>query len=419
MIPEQKIMIDFMDKDNKVKTFGIITGETPMGRELPEQENVQRTDKLRSYLQICQFLWFQTKGEYGTSEHPFLIYNCALGDMKMIGNTFDQESFIFAIVKPNADGSEVVFSCYQKNCQYIESKTESVKWDDITDDLFTSIGKKFNFTIPFDVFAKQVEDVNKLILERCNKHKEYLLSHERLISESISDDFAFNGRRLRRAQLYGTHYEKFIEPPMRTGSYNAIKTLAIFTAEDSNSQASANSENRSSQNSLYRDLKRSKYVIKNLTGNFGITKNPYMVLNIQLNTCKFLCGKYERTSFVFHRLLDDGTLMSEYWEKADVNKPYSKDGNDYIKKDETTEWIDMNNADDFYTIVGKTFKYQIPFHYLMECNRIINEDFEEKIEYLYKRGVVETKDNLMHMMMGVGQFPFRYRRSILKNLNSD
>ena len=419
MIPKQKFIKDFMDKDNKVKTFGIITGENPMGRELPEQENVQRTDKLCSYLQIRQFLWFQTKGKYGTSEHPFLIYNCALGDMKMISKTFDQESFIFAVVNPNADGSEVVFSYYQKISQYIESKTESVKWDDITDDLFTSIGKKFNFTIPFDVFAKQVEDVNELILERCNKHEEYLLSHERLISESISDDFTFNGRRLRRAQLYGVNYEKFLEPPMRTGSYNAIKNLAVFNAENPNSQADANSENRLSQNNLYRDLKRRKYVIKKLNGNFGITEMPYMVLNIEWNTWKFLCGKYERISFVFHRLLDDGTLVSEYWEKNDTSQPYHKDKNDYVKKDETTEWIDMNNADDFYTIVGKTFKYQIPFHYLMECNRIINEEFEKKIEYLNKRGVVETKDNLMYMIMGVGQFPFRYRMSILKKVISD
>ena len=55
----------------------------------------------------------------------------------------------------------------------------------------------------------------------------------------------------------------------------------------------------------------------------------------------------------------------------------------------------------------------------MECNRIINEEFEKKIEYLNKRGVVETKDNLMYMIMGVGQFPFRYRMSILKKVISD
>lgn len=215
--------------------------------------------------------------------------------------------------------------------------------------------------------------------------------------------------------------QKNIENVFKKGvrGYNAIKTIAVFTAENPDSKEQTNKENRPLQRSLYNDLKRGGYAIKKAQGRFGSVEHPFMVLNIRLETCKILCGKYEQTSFVFHRLLDDGTLVSEYWEKSDTDKPYSKDGNDYVKKDETTEWLDMSDADDFYTVVGKNFKYQIPFPYLMECNRIINEEFEKKIEYQKKRGVVETKDNLMHMIMGFGQFPYRYRKSILKNIISD
>jgi len=227
----QKAIRNFTGKSNKVKTFGIITAENPMGKELPEQENAKRNGMLRSYLQSRQYVWFPVNGKYGNLEHPFMVYNCSLGDMKAIGRTFDQESFIFAEVNTTDDGAEVVFSYYQKpysettktgddgkkikpsdrDYKYIESKKEYVRLDNDADDFFTSIGKNFKFTIPFDIFAEQVDRVNEMILERCNKHEQYLLSHKRLISESVSDEFTFNGRRLRRAQLYGTHYEKFLK----------------------------------------------------------------------------------------------------------------------------------------------------------------------------------------------------------------
>lgn len=215
--------------------------------------------------------------------------------------------------------------------------------------------------------------------------------------------------------------QKNIEDAFKKGTrgYNAIKTLAVFTAENPNSQPHTNSENRPLQKNLYQDLKRSGYIIKNVKGKFGNTEHPYMVLNIELDTCKYLCGKYEQTSFVFHRLLDNGTLVSEYWEKSDTAKPYDKNGNDYVKKDESTEWVDMSDADDLYTVVGQTFKYQIPFPYLMECNTIINSEFEKRIAYQGKRGLKESKDSLMHMLMGFGQFPVRYRKSILKGIISD
>ena len=215
--------------------------------------------------------------------------------------------------------------------------------------------------------------------------------------------------------------QKNIENVFKKGEhgYNAIKTIGVFTAENPDSKELSNKENRPSQKSLYHDLKRNGYVIKNVKGKFGSVEHPFMVLNIELDACKFLCGKYEQTSFVFHRLLDDGTLVSEYWEKNDKTKPYDKEKNDYVKRDETTEWVDMSAADDYYTVVGKSFKYQIPFPYLMECNRIINEEFEKRIEYQNKRGLQESKEGLMHMIMGSGQFPVRYRMSILKNVVSD
>ena len=39
------------------------------------------------------------------------------------------------------------------------------------------------------------------------------------------------------------------------------------------------------------------------------------------------------------------------------------------------EIIDMSNAEDNFTIIGKNFKYQIPFPYLMEISERINKNF--------------------------------------------
>lgn len=225
----QKAIKNFLGVNNKVKTFGIITAENPMGMKIGSQENVKRNNMLTSFLRSKQYMYYPVRGKYGNIEHPFMVYNVSLEDMKTIGRTFDQESFIYAEIDNNQGRPHVKFSFYKKDFsentnidngkrlkpsqreyRFIESKDVYVRINTESDDDFTAIGRNFKFSIPFDIFSESINRFNNFINERCEKYEEYNNSCERLIRESIQPNRTAHSRRIKRAQLYGNHFEKFI-----------------------------------------------------------------------------------------------------------------------------------------------------------------------------------------------------------------
>ena len=211
--------------------------------------------------------------------------------------------------------------------------------------------------------------------------------------------------------------------------YNAIKTFAVFTAENPDSRETDKKQNRNLNKNLYRNLKNGGYVIIPAQGKFENVEHPFMVLNISLGTCKFLCGKYQQTSFVFHKL-DGGQLTSEYWEKQDTNMPYNPESNDYVMKDKDTRYIDQSDADDYYTSIGKNigreFKYSIPFSIFNEVNQRLNANLDRIIEERSKRGSVDTKETVLeyaHKLgtknAGNGMYRLAMRKAINEGVQPD
>ena len=226
----QKAIRGFLGKNNKVKTFGIITAENPMGISYGSKENKDRNMELRMFLASRQYLFFPAKGKYGNVEHPFLIYNISLDDMKLIGKKFDQESFIYAEVDNSGEQPHVVFSYFakeyseaaeadangnpikpsQREYKFIESKDIYTGLDSETSDYFTALGRNFKFSIPFDIFNEAIEKYNNFVNERCEKHQEYKALFGKRLDESIQSGRVGRSRRLARARLYGKNYEKFL-----------------------------------------------------------------------------------------------------------------------------------------------------------------------------------------------------------------
>lgn len=212
----QKAISSFLGVNNKVKTFGIITAENPMGMKLTRRENQERNNALNSYLAERQFLYCRVKGKYGDNiEHPCMVYNVSVEDLKYIGKVFGQESFIYAEIVYEQGQPRVIFSFYEKDSseseyRFIENKDVYVPIDKEAKDVFTAIGRNFKFNIPFDIFNEAINKFNDLINERCKRYEQYRLMCDKLINESIQSKRTSRSRRLRRAQLYGKHFEKFL-----------------------------------------------------------------------------------------------------------------------------------------------------------------------------------------------------------------
>lgn len=236
------------------------------------------------------------------------------------------------------------------------------------------------------------------------------------IIEEVVNEVSINAKKRNIDNIRGA-FEK------GKSGYNAIKTFAVFTAENPDSQYAGAANNRRFNKSLVADLKNGGYIVVPAKGKFGNTEHSFMVLNIDLDTCKYLCGKYQQTSFVYH-ILENGQVISEYWEKADTNAPYHPQSNDYVKKDSEVKYTDKSNADDFYTSVGgnvgREFKYSIPFSIFNEMNERINENLQMIVEGRAKNGFKDTIEEIFdyaHKLNNKNAGNGMYRTAMRKAIN--
>lgn len=206
------------------------------------------------------------------------------------------------------------------------------------------------------------------------------------------------------------------------GGFNGIRTIVVLTAENPDSVQSSSQFNKKVKHLLLKDIKNNKYAYVPAIGNFGgNTESPYAIFNMSVDVAKSLCGKYQQTSFVFTQLLDDGNIHSEYWEKKDQYSPYDKMKNDYIKKDECDEWIDMAAADDNFTIIGNKFKYQIPFSIFESVNNLFIDNMKYMIEVEKEKGNQSiNEDKILDFTINrVGMSPYLWRSGLVKGFYKD
>ena len=211
--------------------------------------------------------------------------------------------------------------------------------------------------------------------------------------------------------------ERSFRKPER-GLPNGIKQIVVLTAENPDSVKSSNAFNKKSNKSLFKDIKDAAYGYVPAIGKFGNVEHPYAVFNMSLDAAKYYSGKYQQTSFVITYFLPNGTTHSEYWEKADITKPYAPK-NPYIKKDECDEWVDMSNAEDNFTIIGKKFKYSIPFSIFESVDNLFSENLKRIVEAEKAFGAETINEErvLNFIINHVGKAPYIRRKALITGFN--
>ena len=214
---------------------------------------------------------------------------------------------------------------------------------------------------------------------------------------------------------------KDVEQFFRKGKsgHNGIHTVVVLTSENPDTQQASNQFNKKARHSLLSDIKNGGYAYVPAMGKFGNhIEHPYAVFNMSVDTAKILCGRYQQTSFVFSALNEDGLIHSEYYEKQDPTLRYNKQTNDYIKKDECDTWEDMSSAEDEFTVIGKKFKYSIPFEIFNTVNETICENLHRIVSIEKKRGnnTITEEKALKYTINGVGYSPYLWRKEITRGL---
>ena len=163
-------------KRNAVKQFVIMTPENPMGLSVTAEENAKRRKKFENMLTDGGLYAYPVRGKYNTTEHSYIVFNMPLNLAKEVAKAYDQQSFIFAIVKGEND---VEFQYWEKNASeqdkdakgkdkqyhYVESKEQFIKFDN-DKDLFSLLRK--SCTMFFFFSESRIHDVLKV---KWNIHK--------------------------------------------------------------------------------------------------------------------------------------------------------------------------------------------------------------------------------------------------------
>ncbi len=183
----------------RVHTFGIITAENPLGKELPTKENQERNKKLEQRLKDGNFGYRQIIGKYGNIENPFLINNIHQDALRKLAVEYEQESYIHAVKQFTKDGNPYIkFTYYIQNFDEDVNRnrkgrgnfhivSERFVYRDATnkEDYYSEyMGKKF--IIPFfddDDESKAKMIGGKIIFEESDLDT----SEKRMLAEEIND----------------------------------------------------------------------------------------------------------------------------------------------------------------------------------------------------------------------------------------
>lgn len=203
----------------------------------------------------------------------------------------------------------------------------------------------------------------------------------------------------------------------KSGIYN-IRTIVVLDSMDSDDRRTINQRNPKARRSPLSIIKSGGYACVPAMENFGNFYHPYAIFNMSVDTAKKICGEYQQTSFVYSVLNEDGMIHSEYYTKQDPTLPYNKQTNGYIKIDECDTWEDTSNADGSFTVIGKEFKYGIPFKTLYAVNEAICENLKRMVSVEKHRGnhSITEETALEYTINGVGLSPYLWRKEATKGL---
>ena len=205
---------------------------------------------------------------------------------------------------------------------------------------------------------------------------------------------------------------------MKKSGINGICTIVVLDSMGLNGQRTINQLNPKARRSPLSIIKSGGYACVPAMENFGNFYHPYAIFNMSLDLAKKICGKQQQASFVFSVLNEKGMIHSEYYSKQDPTLPYSKQANDYIKNDECDTWEDTSKADGNFTVIGKEFKYTIPYKTLYAINDAICENLKRMVSVEKHRGnhSITEESALEYTIKGVGLSPYLWRKEATKGL---
>lgn len=166
------------------------------------------------------------------------------------------------------------------------------------------------------------------------------------------------------------------------GKRKALKQFVIITPENPMANPSTPSENKAYREDFETNLKQAglyAYPVKGVYGNNA--EHSYIVFNMPLNMAKQYGTMYDQHSFILGLVKGDSEVEYQLWVKPassnDANASFAE--KQYRLEEVQTQFIRMDAAKDYFTAVGKNFKFSIPYKFF-EAVEFYDNLFDERCQ---------------------------------------
>lgn len=171
------------------------------------------------------------------------------------------------------------------------------------------------------------------------------------------------------------------------GRLKNVKTFCIMTAENPMGVELPPEDNTKRRDELETYLSNANYPWFRIKGKYGNNEKSHMIYNITRSDAERLGKMFNQESIIFSELDDSGAIHYLYLEKGE--------GGEYQETHKRDEYVDMSDAVDFFSEIGRKFKFQIPFFDGSDdsTDEMISEHFKKINEKVDSKFIDETRLN--------------------------
>lgn len=219
------------------------------------------------------------------------------------------------------------------------------------------------------------------------------------------------------------------------GANNDIRTIGIISPENPMGVALTSQENNKRVEKFKSYLQNNKIRFQKVKGRYNTNKqtqqkkqdeHSFLLFNVTVDELKFYGYSFDQESFIFGRFNDNSKKINfEYYQKEVGETPYQL-------LDKCDGFIRRDNADNFYTLLSKNFKFKIPFsifesivyniHNRVEYRKNTSSDYNRKYEFYMERSLNEnltTQSRVLarSILYGAAWAPYDKREEMIKEEN--
>lgn len=170
------------------------------------------------------------------------------------------------------------------------------------------------------------------------------------------------------------------------GRKHGVGTFVIMSPENPLGNPLSEKENQQRCDIFTKELREGHFPYTQIKGKYGEDETSFIIFNMSCENAIIFSRRYKQESFIFAKVNSDNTVKFDYYQIQNKNDDYLK----YDIFDTSIGFLKMDEATDYYSIIGDNFKFRVPFKNLTEAFNIFSNEIWNNCKTI--NGYIERLD---------------------------